>query len=71
MTTTPTPTKRRKLNHSRGTSHLIGRRVAQATTDEGTLIGTIERFEGTRPIVRFPDGRWTYGDGHYVTLIED
>jgi hypothetical protein len=41
----------------------IGVRGTMLTWDDEVIVGTVERFEGTRPILRFSDGRWGFGSG--------
>lgn len=48
---------------------LIGRRVEHTTADGTTLVGTVESISNTRPVIRFPDGRWAYGTS-VVTLTD-
>lgn len=52
-------------------SSVIGLRVRVRTYGHPKgLIGTVERVECTRPIVRFPDGRWCYGESRMQVLNE-
>jgi hypothetical protein len=63
-------TRRRKINPRSGNTNLVGRKTTFTTYEGLTLVGTIESFEGCRPIIRFDDGRWAYGDNRYVTLVD-
>jgi len=44
----------------------IGRQMAFTTYEGQTLVGTVESFEGLRPIIRFDSGKWAYGDCEWL-----
>lgn len=50
---------------------VIGLRVRVRTHDYPRgLVGTVERLEATRPVVRFDDGRWAYGTSRLQVVVE-
>jgi hypothetical protein len=67
------PAKYRQVTITGETPHntVIGLRVRVRTHDYPKgLIGVVERVECTRPVVRFPDGRWAYGERRMQVLVD-
>ena len=47
-------------------SALIGQRSEFRSADGRRMVGTIKRFDGLTPVVRFDDGQWGYGAGEVL-----
>lgn len=57
-----------KTNGYTDLAQYVGKR-AEAEVASGKIVGTITGFEGSRPIVTLPDGRWCYGSVDRIALV--
>jgi ribosomal protein L35AE/L33A len=62
-------TKSETPNFDRSTDKYIGTEAVYRTYDGEATVGTIERFDGTRAILRFANGGWAYS-GHTLELVK-
>lgn len=49
---------------------VIGLRVRVHSHEHGPLVGVVESLEATRPVVRFGNARWQYGESRLAVLVD-
>lgn len=57
-----------EINHNAPQSDYIGLEAVFDSYKDGQIVGVVERFDGTSPVIRFDDGRWGYGHCQYLTI---
>lgn len=55
------------MSATRVAREVIGRTITVSLW-EGKRTGIVERVEGGRTVVRFPDGKWAYGPSGRITV---